>query len=250
MGGKHAKGGAEGDRPSVYGEKFRLMLELVAHPDGGAWTGAKMERATEGKIAPSYFSTLREGRIEVPRVDKVEAIARAMGFPPELWFKDLSWWRTLRERWEGGEDVAGALRQGREQEGGDGIRLTERLNRLFEIVVNERTGERFTNREVAELSRGTLREEDVAAMREGRLADPTWAQVLALCNAFEVEPSYWSERGYSWQPSAEVLKGVEDQDSYVVFRNSLNLSRSNRSMLRILSEHLRREESGGEGELR
>ena len=219
------------------------MLELMAHPDGGRWTGSKMERATDRKVQASYFTSLRDGHIEIPRADKIEAIARAMRFPPELWFKDLSWWETLYERSQAGEDVAATLEQPEEQGGGG--RVSERLNKLLGLAVNERTGKSFTDREVAELSGGRLREEDVAAMREGRLADPTWAQVLALCDVFDVDPSYWSERGLSWRPSAELLRGVEDQDSYVVFRNSLNLSERNRSMLRMLSEHMRQEEQGG-----
>ena len=200
-----------------------------------------MERATDRKVQASYFTSLRDGHIEIPRADKIEAIARAMRFPPELWFKDLSWWETLYERSEAGEDLAATLERSEEQRGG---RVSERLNKLLELAVNEQTGEPLSDREVAKLSGGRLREEDVAAMREGRLADPTWAQVLALCDVFDVDPSYWSERGLSWRPSAELLRGVEDQDSYVVFRNSLNLSRRNRSMLRMLSEHMRQEERG------
>lgn len=241
--GKRTQEAVKGEKLGAYSKKFRIMLRLMVHPDGGDWTGTKMERATGRKVQASYFTSLRDDHIEIPRADKVEAIARAMRFPPELWFKDLSWWEALYERSEAGEDVATTLERPEERVGGG--RVSERLNRLLELAVNERTGESFSDAEVAELSGGRLREEDVAAMREGRVPDPTWAQVLALCDVFEVDPSYWSERTLSWRPSAELLRGVEDQDSYVVFRNSLRLSRSNRSMLRLLSEHLRQEEQGG-----
>lgn len=227
----------------TYSEKFRIMLKLVPHPDGGEWTGTKMERATDRRVQASYFTSLRDGHIEIPRADKVEAIARAMRFPPELWFKSLPWWEALYERWEGGGDVAGTLGQGGVATAGG--RVGGRLNRLLKVAVNERTGKPFSDEEVADLSGGRLRRQDVAAMREGRLEDPTWAQILALCDVFEVDPAFWSEREISWRPSAEVLRGIEDQDAYVVFRNSARLSPSNRSMLRMLSEHLRREERRG-----
>ena len=34
----------------------------------------------------SYVSNLKKGRIDNPGFGKLEAIAGAMGFPPELWF--------------------------------------------------------------------------------------------------------------------------------------------------------------------
>ncbi len=37
----------------------------------------------------SYVSNLRKGRIENPGFEKPRAIAKAMNFPPELWFEDL-----------------------------------------------------------------------------------------------------------------------------------------------------------------
>ena len=37
----------------------------------------------------SYVSNLRKGRIENPGFEKLRAIAKAMNFPPELWFEDV-----------------------------------------------------------------------------------------------------------------------------------------------------------------
>ena len=37
----------------------------------------------------SYVSNLRKGRIENPGFEKLKAIAKAMGLPPELWFEDV-----------------------------------------------------------------------------------------------------------------------------------------------------------------
>lgn len=235
----------------VWGEKFRIMLRLIKHPDGGQWTGTKMERASGGRVGNTYFAALRDGHVEIPGADKIEAIAEAMGFPPALWFKDVAWWHELLERRQRGEDVARALRDDETDPplaaGEAGELVGERLERLFRVVVNEETGEPYTNADVAASSRGRLTEADVEAIREGRDADPTWESVLALCDVFGVEPSYFTERAVAWRPSAGVLRGVEDQESYVTFRNSLNLSARSRSMLRILSEHLKEsEEQKGE----
>ena len=42
----------------------------------------------------SYVTNLRKGRIDNPRYEKMLAIARAMGFPPEEWFEDAPGART------------------------------------------------------------------------------------------------------------------------------------------------------------
>ena len=41
-----------------------------------------------GVVARSYFTNLRKGRLANPGYEKMLAIARAMGFPPALWFED------------------------------------------------------------------------------------------------------------------------------------------------------------------
>jgi transcriptional regulator with XRE-family HTH domain len=40
-------------------------------------------------VTRSYVSNLRKGRIENPGFEKLRAIAKAMNFPPELWFEDV-----------------------------------------------------------------------------------------------------------------------------------------------------------------
>jgi transcriptional regulator with XRE-family HTH domain len=51
-----------------------------------------------GRHPLSYVSNLSKGRIESPGLDKLEAIAGAMGFPPALWFGDMGeGGRTLDE---------------------------------------------------------------------------------------------------------------------------------------------------------
>jgi transcriptional regulator with XRE-family HTH domain len=45
-----------------------------------------------GVVSRSYVSNLRKGRIENPGFEKLRAIAKAMNFPPELWFEDVENW--------------------------------------------------------------------------------------------------------------------------------------------------------------
>ena len=62
--------------------KFERLLETYRREDGGRWSGVELERATGGVLTRSYVSNLRKGRIENPGMDKLAAIAKAMGFPP------------------------------------------------------------------------------------------------------------------------------------------------------------------------
>jgi hypothetical protein len=163
-----------------------------------------------------------------------------MGFSPGLWFKSLKWWEEARENWERG-DGRGAVLEGERGEA-DGERFGMLVEHLFETRANEETGKPFTNGEVAARSGGVLTEEDVAAIRGGRLADPTWAQVLALGAVFAVDPSYWSGRdAASWRPSASLLEAAEGMDAFEIFQSSIKLGEDDRTMLRMLAERLRRE---------
>ena len=67
-------------------ERFERLLETYPRPDGRPWTGAELQRATGGVVTRSYVTNLRKGRIESPGHDKMEAIARAVGFSPAEWF--------------------------------------------------------------------------------------------------------------------------------------------------------------------
>src|ERR687889_711109 len=71
---------------------------------------------------------------------------------------------------------------------------TGRLEHLFKAVRNPKTGEPYTNAEVARMTLGDLSEEDVEGMRTGAIGDPTVGQVAALASVFGVEPSYLLNR--------------------------------------------------------
>jgi transcriptional regulator with XRE-family HTH domain len=70
-------------------QKFERFLETYRRPDGSRWGGQDLHNATGGVVTYSYASNLRKGRIENPGFEKLRAIAKAMNFPPELWFEDV-----------------------------------------------------------------------------------------------------------------------------------------------------------------
>src|ERR687897_2810376 len=158
-------------------QKFEALLEIYRHPDGRKWSGQEIDEATGGVVTRSYITNLRKGRIENPGYEKMRAIAKAMGFAPEVWFEDgLGEGLPIGEA-EESRGVAG------------------RLEHLFEVVRNPKTGEPYTNAEVAHMTLGDLSEEDVEKMRTGAVSDPTVGQVAALASVFGVEISYLLDRG-------------------------------------------------------
>jgi transcriptional regulator with XRE-family HTH domain len=158
-------------------QKFEHLLDLYRMPDGHQWTGQQLDEATGGVVTRSYVTNLRKGRIESPGYEKLAAMAKAMGFPPEVWFD-------------------GGLGEGRSIEQIEEARsLAGRLEHLIEVVGNAKTGEPYTNAEVARMRLSDLSEKDVKRIRTGAVTDPTVGQVSALASAFGVEPSCLLDRG-------------------------------------------------------
>jgi len=62
--------------------KFERLLKAYRSEDGREWSGVELERDTGGVVSRSYVTNLRKGRIENPGLDKLAALARAMGFLP------------------------------------------------------------------------------------------------------------------------------------------------------------------------
>src|SRR5215203_3709523 len=85
-------------------QRFERLLDTHRRPDGSRWTGQQLDEATGGVVTRSYVTNLRKGRIENPGYEKMLAIARAMGFPPEGWFEDAPGARTAPVE---GRDLAG-----------------------------------------------------------------------------------------------------------------------------------------------
>ena len=162
----------EGWHLSHVARKFERLLDTFRREDGRRWSGIELERATGGVVTRSYVTNLRKGRIDNPGMEKLAAIAKAMGFTPALWFE---------------EEPTGAERRGA---AGTREGLAGRVERLFDAIKDPKTGETYTNSKIARMSLGDLTEEDVEGLRSGSVADPPLSHLLALARAFGVEPSY------------------------------------------------------------
>ena len=112
-------------------QRFERLLDAYRRQDGTPWTGQKLDEATGGVVTRAYVTNLRKGRIENPGYEKLLAIARAMGFPPALWFEDAD----LPVPPEGQD-------------------LASRVVQLFGTVMHPKTGEPQTDADVARMSAG------------------------------------------------------------------------------------------------
>ncbi len=206
-------------------QKFELFRERYRREDGGRWSGQDLQDATGGVVTRSYVSMLRKGKIENPGFDKLRAIARAMGFSPELWFEEADEIGNsiLVERPDRGQDVA------------------DRLNHLFEAIKSERTGEPYTNADVARMSLGDLTEEEVGGIRAGTLENPTMSQVVALAEAFGVHPSYFLDTGKEPALLGErEINALGDQRARAILNMSSGLSDQEKDMVLDMIQHLDR----------
>jgi hypothetical protein len=194
-------------------QKFEALLEMYRHPDGRRWTGQEIDEATGGVVTRSYVTNLRKGRIDSPGYEKMKAIAKAMGFAPEVWFEDgLGEGRSIGQA----EEMRGVAGQ---------------LEHLFEAVRNPKTGEPYTNAEVARMTLGDLSEEDVERMRTGANSDPTVGQVAALASVFGVEPSYVLDRGEPPLLDEELVQALRDEDVRDITRESSRLPDRERQLV-------------------
>jgi transcriptional regulator with XRE-family HTH domain len=190
-------------------------METYRRPDGRRWTGQELDEATGGVVTRSYVTNLRKGRIDNPGYEKLRAIAKVMGFPPELWFQ------------EGVEFGAGAPDLG-DHRGS----ISRKTNRLFETIENESTGRPYTNAEVARMSLGDLTEEEVGKIRSGTTPNPSVNQVVALAEVFGVHPSYFLDGGskppiLDWEAMA-ILQG---ETISAIAHKSLHLPGREREMI-------------------
>jgi transcriptional regulator with XRE-family HTH domain len=192
--------------------RFERFLETYRRPDGSRWTGQQLDEATGGVVPRSYFTNLRKGRIDNPGYEKMLAIARAMGFPPEAWF----------------EDSPGVVTRATPAPGRD---LAARVAHLFEAVVHPRTGESYTNAEVARMSAGVLTEQEVERIRTGTISDPTVGQVAALAAVFGIEPCYLVDRKEPPLLDAELLEGLSDETTRQITREALRLPERERGIV-------------------
>jgi transcriptional regulator with XRE-family HTH domain len=199
--------------PMHVAQKFEALVEMYRLPDGRKWSGQEIDEATGGVVTRSYVTNLRKGRIENPGYEKLAAMAKAMGFPPEVWFDE-----SLGE----GQSIA----QAKESRG-----VASRLKHLFEVVRNPKTGEPYTNAESARMTLGDLSEEDVQRIRTGADSDPTVGQVTALASVFGVEPSYLFDRGEPSLLDEELVQALRDEDVRAITRESSRLPDKERQLV-------------------
>jgi transcriptional regulator with XRE-family HTH domain len=194
-------------------QKFEHLLDTYRRPDGHRWTGQQLDEATGRVVTRSYVTNLRKGRIENPGYEKLAAMAKAMGFPPEVWFD---------ERLGEGRSIG----QAEESRG-----VAGRLEHMFEVVRNPKTGEPYTNAEVAHMTLGDLSEETVEKIRTGAVSDPTVGQVVALASVFGVEPSYLLDRGQPSLLDEELVRALQDEDVRDITRESSRLPDGERRLV-------------------
>jgi transcriptional regulator with XRE-family HTH domain len=194
-------------------QKFEGLLEMYRRPDGRRWSGQEIDEATGGVVTRSYVTNLRKGRIENPGYEKMRAIAKAMGFAPEVWFED-------------GLGEERSIAQAEQSRG-----LAGRLEHVFEVVRNPKTGEPYTNAEVARMTLGDLSEEDVERIRTGATNDPSVGQLKALASVFGVEPSYLLDRGEPSLLDEELVRALRDEDVRGITRESSRLPEGERRLV-------------------
>ena len=210
-----------------YAEKFQRLLELYPRPDGRRWRGADLERATNGFVNGSYITALKKGKIDRPGLDKLRRIAEVMRFPFELWLEDPKDWGHLPEEKEAAQHESGGLA---------GL-----LNHLFDTMVDPRSGMAYTEAEISALAQGRLSAEEIGRMRAGSLRNPSRDQLLALSDAFDIDPSYWFGRGER-RPvlDPEVAEALRNRKTYALLHKSLDLDEGDKDLVMILMDQLGR----------
>lgn len=110
------------------------------------------------------------------------------------------------------------------------------MEHLFETNIDEGEGRPYTNAEVAKMSFGELTEE-VIGIRSGELGHPTRDQMLAMSEAFGVDPSYFTRRV---KRQVGALSSLAQEESTIIMRKALALSQEDRKIALALLDHLSR----------
>jgi transcriptional regulator with XRE-family HTH domain len=210
-------------------QTFESLLETYRRPDGHIWSGQEIDEVTGGVVSRSYVTNLRKGRIENPGYAKLAAMAKAMGFAPEVWFED-------------GLGEGRSIGQAEESRG-----VAGRLEHLFEVVRNPKTGEPYTNAEVARMTLGDLSEEEVERIRTGAVSDPTVGQVAALVSVFGVEPSYLLDRIEQPLLDEELVQALRDEDVRDITRESSRLPDGERRLVLGIVRQFRNQRAAPSG---
>ena len=210
-----------------YAELFRKLLEAYPLEDGSQWSGPKMEQATSGVVNSAYFSNLLGGRINQPGLDKLKAIADAMGFPAQLWLEDPDTWGVSSS-------------EERIRFTSTSVSFAELLKMLFESVNNDNTGASFTASEIAERSEQKVTVDELEQMLAGELETPSLETVIAISEAFGIDLSYWFRRSNGTPlVDDDIIEALQNADSRLILARSSELSKDQKDMLLVLMEQLR-----------
>ena len=109
--------------------------------------------------------------------------------------------------------------------------LSGRIEHVFEVVRNPKTGEPYTNAEVARMTLGDLSEADVERIKTVTISDPTVGQISALAGVFGVEPSYVLDRGEPPLLDEELVQALRDEDVRAITRESSRLPDGERRLV-------------------
>jgi hypothetical protein len=115
--------------------------------------------------------------------------------------------------------------------GGESGDVAGRVEHLFDSIRNPKTGEPYTDAEVARMSAGDLTEEEVEGIRTGKIADPTVGQVAALAAVFGIEPSYLVDRREPPLLDSKLLEGLRDETTREITREALRLPERERGIV-------------------
>lgn len=72
-----------------WGRRFERLRDKYRRDDGSKWTGAAIERATDGEVGSHYVSDLLRGKNQDPSINKIHAISKTMGIARlDEWFEE------------------------------------------------------------------------------------------------------------------------------------------------------------------
>lgn len=223
----------------AWARTFAFVLDLYPPPGsvpGGYWSAEGIEEATGGFVKAAYFRALVEGRIYAPLDEALAAVAGAVGVEQHLLYRGVGWWEGVHADWGRGANLVRAIAAAEEEHAE--LRLSRFANRLFERLggKDDRPG---TDAELSASSRSRLTEEEVRAIRDGRLTSIPELKLLPFCEAFGVDPSYW--RGSEGPHKvARFLVEVMNGEPYLV--SPCSRGRDGRTMIDVLVEYIEHEE--------
>lgn len=210
-----------------YAEKFKALLEEYPNPETGKqWRTVDFERGTNGYLTRSYIASLASGRINHPGVDRLQKISELMGFPFELWLTD-------QRNWERSRAVLS-----HESQVSDETDIAMLLNKLIEVVEEENDSS-YTDQKVSYLSKGTLSEDLVKALRDGTCDNPSYKTLLALSEAFDVDPAYWFSSGENdARLDYQSLEALREEKNYLILQKTAALTEERKNFVLTMLDNL------------